>query len=121
LCVDCVFTFNVWFPCEAVESVNCCCFTDLAIVIILVNDIKVDIDTTGVHWLAFLHVDIFHPLCLACVANSWAPLGNLAACSFCFVPAEMSITVPVMVTVPSMVTPEPGADTVVWLGPLPIA
>ena len=47
------------------------------------------------------------------------PFGKRAACSFCFVPADTSVTVPRIVMTDPAVTPDIGASTVMELGPLP--
>ena len=49
------------------------------------------------------------------------PFGSFTDCSFCFVPAEMSITEPAITTGWPNVSPACGADTVVCVGPLPTA
>src|ERR1035441_9352421 len=49
------------------------------------------------------------------------PFGKFAAGACCFVPADMSITVPLIVMGVAVVTPTLGALTVIELGPLPYA
>ena len=48
-------------------------------------------------------------------------LGKRAACSVCFVPTDMSVTVPSTRTLSPKVETFGEAVTVVWLGPLAIA
>ena len=52
-------------------------------------------------------------------AAQGTPLGNLVACSSCFVPLEMSITEPLMTTPCPKVAARFGGGTVVAFGPLP--
>src|SRR5450756_1722047 len=47
------------------------------------------------------------------------PFGKSAACCFCFVPAEMSITVPLITTGAPTDVAGLAAVTVNWLGPWP--
>src|SRR5208283_6232113 len=49
------------------------------------------------------------------------PCGKFAAIACCCEPAEMSITVPLIVIGVAVVTPRLGAETVVVLGPMPYA
>ena len=48
-----------------------------------------------------------------------SPFGKFMATAFCCEPAEISVTVPVMVMGVAVVTPTSGAVTVVLVGPVP--
>src|SRR5665647_375170 len=107
---------NPKVPLESVEVVPICLKLLLESITLMATGTPVTLVGNGF----CIYTYSIHALWLASETTG-TPNGNRAACSFCFVPAEMSVTVPAIVTGVAVVTPTLGAVTVVWLGPWPKA
>src|ERR1035437_8298004 len=107
---------NPKVPLESVVVVPICLKLPLESITLMVTGTPVAL--VGIGFCIYTYS--IHALWLASDIHG-TPFGKSAACSFCLVPAEMSITVPEIVTGVAVVTPTLGAVTVVWLGPWPIA